>query len=142
MPEAECFMYFIAGLRQLFGDSESLYIEGTGFDPEVEAWLKEQSIAGPKVTPLLRHPKSRHYLIPLSSAQHRELSRFAACKTYAETAEALLVLSGEKVLMDGRRLGERIVLVSGGVSEAKLKKFCMGKLHASYLWVEEGAQLL
>jgi hypothetical protein len=139
MAEAECFMFFIAGLRQVFEKGDTLYIEGMSFDPEVEAFYRGFPAPGsPKIQRLLRHPKARAYHVPLDKEPHKILSRFATCKTFGEISEALLVYRAGKVLMDGSRIGERIALFSGDIPEPKIKKFTATRVNGSYEWVEEG----
>jgi hypothetical protein len=138
MAEADCFMYFIAGLRQLFGDGDTLYIEGSALDPEVEAFYRSlPAPTSPAVQRLLRHPRARAYRMPLSKDFHKALSQFATSKTFAGICDALLVYRDNQVLMDGSRLGERIVLFSGSLPESKVKKFAGLRVNGVYEWVEE-----
>ena len=124
MAEAECFMYFVAGLRQLFGDGHILYVEGTEMDPELEAFYREHAAPQPSaVQRLLRHPKAKAFHMLLDSQSHKGLARFATCKTFAQICDAMLVYKDGKVLMDGSRIGERVALFSGELPESKLKKF-------------------
>jgi hypothetical protein len=141
MAEAECFMYFIAGLRQIFGDSNVLYVEGTDFDQEVEAFYK--GFAKPKSTQimrLLRHPRARAYHMPLSKEAHKTLSRLATTKTFSGICDALLVYENDRVVMDGSRIAERMVLFSGELPESKIKKFCATRVHGTYEWIEDGSE--
>jgi hypothetical protein len=138
MPEAECFMYFIAGLGQVLEFGSTLYIEGTDFDPEIEAFYREH--AAPEITqvmPLLRHPRRRAYHLVWGRQEHATLARFASSKTYAQVGLAMLSYREQEIRMDASRLGERRVLFSESLSESQLKKFCAGKLHGSYRWVEK-----
>ena len=138
MAEADCFMYFIAGLRQVFGDADTLYIEGSALDPEVEAFYKAiPAQNSPAIQRLLRHPRARAYRVPLTKAFHKALSQFATSKTFAGLCDAMLVYRDNQVLMDGSRLGERIVLFSGAIPESKVKKFAALRVNGNYEWVEE-----
>jgi hypothetical protein len=138
MAEAECFMFFIAGLRQVFGDADTLYVEGTRFDPEVEAFYRGLKLPQtPPLMRLLRHPRIRAYRIPLNRACHKTLSQFAAQKTFAELCEALAVYRENKVLLDGSRIGERIALFSGEIAESKIKKFASTRVRGTYEWLED-----
>src|SRR5260221_14418349 len=89
MADAECFMFFIAGLRQVFGDDAVLYVEGTELDRELEAFYRQYSVPKPAaVQRLIRHPKAKFYHVGLSKEAHKTLSNFATCKTYAEICDA------------------------------------------------------
>jgi len=143
MQDAECFMYFVAGLRQVFGDGDTLYIEGTQLDPEVAAFYDSlPRLQTPQIMQLLRRPSAKRVHIPLSRENHKRLSTLATCKTFAGICDAVLVYGGGKVLMDGSRLGDRRVLFSGDIPEPKIRKFCATKVHGSYEWVEEGKDLV
>jgi hypothetical protein len=138
MDHAECFMFFVAGLRQVFGDADTLYVEGLDLDQEVEAVYKRFQL--PSSTPVmrhLRHPKARVYHVPLSRQAHAELSRLATCKTFAEICDVLMVHRDGRILMDGSRIGDRVVRFSPEIPEAKIKKFASTRLRGSYEWVEE-----
>lgn len=138
MADAECFMYFIAGLRQVFGEGDTLYIEGTDLDPEVEAFYQGSAASSPaKMMRLSRHPKARAYHIPISKAPHKTLSQFATCKTFGQICDALMVYRGDQVLMDGSRIGERVALFSGEIPESKIKKIASTRVKGAYEWVEE-----
>lgn len=138
MAQAECFMYFIAGLRQVFGDGNILYIEGTELDPEIEDFYRKHAAPEPAtVQRLLRQSKVYHVL--LNSQSHKVLAQFATCKTYAQICDALLIYKNGKVLMDGSRIGERVALFSGEISESKIKKItAVRALGAVYNWIDEG----
>ena len=58
-------------------------------------------------------------------------------KTYAEMGEAMLVYKDGRVWMDGRRLGERVVKLSGELGEAAVRKFASGLLRGVVKWVRE-----
>lgn len=141
MADAECFMYFIAGLRQVFKDEDVLYIEGTQLDPEVEEFYKGLvSAKSPQIMRLLRHPRARAYHIPLKKEYHKTLSRFATSKTFSGICDALLVYRGDTVIMDGSRIGERVVLISSIIPESSIKKFSATRLHGSYEWNEDSSE--
>jgi hypothetical protein len=137
MAQAECFMFFIAGLRQVFGDGNILYIEGTELDMELEAFYKANAAPEPAhVQRLLRRSTAFHVL--LNKESHKKLANFATCKTYPEICDALLVYHAGKILMDGSRIGDRVALFSGEIPEAKIKKFTASRaLGAVYEWIEE-----
>jgi hypothetical protein len=142
MAEAECFMYFVAALRQVFSDSDVLYLEGTELDPEMESfYLAHEALSQSPVQRLLRHPKAKLFHVSLAKEAHKALSQFATCKTFAQICDAMMVYGGGKILMDGSRIGERIALFSGEIPEPKIKKFCATKVHGDYEWVEEGKDL-
>lgn len=139
MDNAECFMYFIAGLRQVFQKGEVLYIEGTKIDKELEELYKRFQPEQPQaIMRLMRHPKAKAWHLPLEKEAHKELSQFATCRTFEDICDALLVYNSEKVLMDGSRIGERVALFSGDIPEPLIKKFCATRVNGSYEWVEEG----
>ena len=137
MAQAECFMYFIAGLRQVFGDGNILYIEGTELDPEIEEFYQAHAAAHPaSIQRLLRRSKAHHVL--LNGPAHKVLARFATCKTYPQICDAMLIYRDGAVLMDGSRIGERVALFSGEIPESKIKKFCAARpLGAVYEWIDE-----
>ena len=138
MPNAECFMYFIANLNRLFGKGFTLYVEGRALDAEVVALYRECAAPAPeKVTPLDRNPATQRLHVAMGPGLSKRLNHLAACKTYAEVGEALLVYQDGKVWMDGRRLGERVIKLSGDLSEADVKKFGSGLLRAEIKRVEE-----
>lgn len=144
MPDAECFMYFIGSLRQIFGNEDVLVMEGLDFSPEVEKFYQEaqsklqaQLSSLPAVSAMLRHPKARAYQIPLTRENHEKLTRFAAQKTFAELCDAMLIYRmGEapEVLMDGRQIGERCALFAPQIKEAALKRFSGGKIRGTCAW--------
>lgn len=132
MAEAECFMHFIGGLRQLFGDADTLYMEGVNLDPEVEAFYRDLDQAGfPAVQRLIRHPRARFYQVQLTRQNHKILANFAATKTFAGLCDALLIHRDGKVLLDGTRIGERIALLSRELPESSIRKFAATKLKAA-----------
>ena len=143
MAEAECFMFFIAGLRQVFGDADTLYIEASKLDPEVAAFYEGfPKPLKPHIMRLSRRPQAKSFHIPLSKAAHKTLSQFSTCKTFAEICDALLVYRGEKIMLDGSRIGERVALFSGELPESRIKKFTQTRVNGSYEWVEEASDLV
>ena len=138
MPEAECFMYFIANLNRLFGKGYTLYVEGRGLDAEVAALYTECAAPEPeKVTPLDRNPATQRLHVAMGPALSKRMNHLAACKTYAQMGEALLVYKNGKVWMDGRRLGERVVKLSGDLAETPVRRFASGLLRGLVERVEE-----
>jgi hypothetical protein len=138
MPDAECFMYFVANLNRLFGKGYTLYVEGRQLDPEVVALYQSQAAPNPeKVTPMDRNPATQRLHVAMGSGLSKKMNHLAACKTYAEMGEAMLVYKDGKVWMDGRRLGERVIKMSGELSEADVRKFGSGLLRSEIQWRED-----
>jgi hypothetical protein len=138
MPNAECFMYFVAHLNRLFGKGYTLYVEGRGLDTEVAALYRDQAAPAPeKVSPLDRNPATQRLHVAMGPGLGKRMNHLAACKTYAEMGEAMLVYKDSRVWMDGRRLGERMIKLSGELPEAEIRQFASGYLRASIEWVEE-----
>jgi hypothetical protein len=138
MPDAECFMYFIAHLQKLFGQGYTLYVEGRALDPDVCALYKSNPAAAPeKVTPLDRHPATQRLHMAMGPGLSKALNHLAACKTYAQVGEAMLVYKDGTVWMDGRRLGERVIKLSGELSESKVRDFAGGLLRGHVQWLED-----
>lgn len=138
MPNAECFMYFIANLNRLFGKGFTLYVEGRDLDVEVLSLYDECAAPAPeKMTPLDRNPATLRRHVAMGPSLSKRLNALAACKTYAQVGEAMMVYKDGKVWMDGKRLGERVVKLSGDLGEAEIRKFGGGLLRADVKWVEE-----
>ncbi|MES2202503.1 MAG: hypothetical protein V4498_09645 [candidate division FCPU426 bacterium] len=143
MKDADCFMYFVAALRQVFGDGAVLYIEGSAIDAEVEAlYLSHAYTVAPAVMRIDPRPRTKVFHVLMDAPFHRRLSAMAASKTYAQICDSMLVYRGQDVLMDGSRLGERIVLFSGALPESKIKRFSNTRVHGNYEWVETGKNLV
>ncbi len=144
MPNAECFMYFIGSLRQVFGNDDVLVMEGVDLNDEVEkfyteaqAKLQSQHSNLPAISAMLRHPKARAYQIPLIRENHEKLTRFAAQKTFTELCDAMLIYrmsENPEVLMDGRQISDRSALFAPQIKEAALKRFSGGKIHGTCSW--------
>ena len=129
MPQAECFMYFVAHLHQCFGRGHTLYVEGRDLAPEVLALYGSQAAPSPeKVTPLFRNPATQRLHVALGPGLSKAMNHLAACRTYAEMGEAMLVYKDSQVWLDGSRLGERIVRLHGDLSQASVNKFAGGLL--------------
>jgi len=129
LPEAECFMYFVAHLNQLFGRGKTLYVEGQGLDEEVLELYRAHPAAAPRtVAPVLRSPSTQRVHAALGGNLARPMNRLAARKTFAQMGEVMLVYDADQVWLDGRALGERRVRLSGDVSEAQLRRFAGGLL--------------
>ncbi len=138
MPNAECFMYFVANLNRLFGRGYTLYVEGRELDPEVCALYKALPSPLPtKVTPLDRHPGTQRLHVAMGPDLGKAMNPLAACKTYAQMGEAMLVYKDSRIWMDGSRLGERQVKLSGDLSVAQVQRFASGLLRGQVEWVEE-----
>lgn len=139
MPDAECFMYFIAQLQRLFGPGHTLYVESRQPDPEVQALYQQQAQPKPqKVTPFSRNTSTARFHVQMGPALSKRLNALAACKTYAQVGEAMLVYDDAgKVWMDGRRLGERVIKLSGDIPEAQIRQFASGPLRGELSWMED-----
>jgi hypothetical protein len=128
LPDAECFMYFVAHLHQLFGQGRTLYVEGR-LDDEVLALYQQHPAPDPRaVSPVLRHPSTQRLHVAMGMGLSRPMNRLAARKTFAAMGEVMLVYSPERVWMDGRSLSERRVQFSGELGEAALRRFAGGLL--------------
>ena len=98
LPEAECFMYFVAHLHQLFGRGHTLYVEGRELAPDVlQLYQAHPSEAREGVLPVFRNPATSRLHVALGSGLSRAMNRLAACRTYAQMGEAMLVYAGGKV---------------------------------------------
>jgi hypothetical protein len=128
LPQAECFLYFVAHLHQLFGRGHTLYVEGRELAPDVLALYQAHPAEAVAVLPIFRNPATARLHVALGSGLGRAMNRLAACRTYAEMGEAMLVYGAGKVWMDGRHLGERRVLLDAGLSEAQVRRFAGGLL--------------
>jgi hypothetical protein len=139
MPEAECFMYFIAGMQRLFGPGHTLYAEGRDIDDEVAALYLDQAEPIPRpVTTMDRHSRCRRFHVRMGSGLSRRLNLLAARKTYAQIGERLQVYDATPaVRLDGCRLDERIVRISGSMPEPAVRRFAGGPLRGLVEWVEE-----
>jgi len=139
MPDAECFMYFIAQMQRLFGPGDTLYIEGRSIDDEVAALYLENAEPFPRpMATMDRHSQCRRFHAAMGSGLSRRLNALAARKTYAQIGERMQVYDGGPVVrMDGGRLGERIVRISGAVGEGAVRRFAAGPLRGRVEWVEE-----
>jgi hypothetical protein len=139
MPDAECFLYFIAQMQRLFGDGDVLYVEGRAIAAEVEALYLAHAASQPIWVPALdRHSQCRRFHVALGGRLTRSLNALAARKTYQELGEAMLVYGPQGDLkMDGSRLGERILRLSGDLPEVKVRRFAAGPLRGEVEWVEE-----
>lgn len=137
MPQAECFMYFVAQMQRLFGPGHTLYVEGRGLDPEVAGlYAALERSDPPAVAALSRGAGGRRYHVSMGGRLTRALNELAARKTYAQVGERMLVYDDTpKVLMDASRLGERLVRLSGTLPEADVRRFAAGKLHGELEWV-------
>jgi hypothetical protein len=139
MPDAECFMYFMAQMQRLFGQGHTLYVEGRAIDDEVAALYLEESEPFPRPIGMMdRHSHCRRFHVRMGSGLSRRLNALAARKTYAQIGERMLVYDAVPELrMDGSRLGERIVRISGAVGESSVRRFAAGPLRGHVEWVEE-----
>ena len=139
MPDAECFMYFVAQLQRLFGEGYTLYVESRKPDMEVQTLYQQQANPQPqKVTPFGRNTSTARFHVRMGSSLSKRLNALAATKTYAAVGEAMLVYDDAgKVWMDGRRLGERIIKLSGDLPEAEVRRFASGPLRGEVSWMEE-----
>ncbi|HXB97841.1 MAG TPA: hypothetical protein VNZ54_07280 [bacterium] len=127
LPEAECFMYFVAHLNRLFGRGRTLYVEGLHLDPEVlELYLSHPAEDPRPVAPVLRHPGASRLHVALGGGLAKPMNRLAARKTFAQMGEVMLVYGPDQVWLDGRALGERRVDLSGEVGEPELRRFAGG----------------
>lgn len=136
MPNAECFMYFVAHLNQLFGKGHTLYVEGRELDEEVLALYREHAALTPvKVTPVLRNPATTRLHVALGGLG-KAMNHLAACKTFAQMGEVMLVYKDGEVWLDGSRLSERVIRLSGELSEAQVRKFAGGLLRGEVQRVE------
>ncbi len=136
MDSAECFMYFVAGMQRLFASGDLLVVEGAGLDPEVESLYRSRP-ARPVPAALARvRPSGTRLCLELGPALTRPLNALAARKTYAQIGERMWVFDpGGKLLMDGSRLGERLVLFAAGLGEARVRRFAAGPLAGVVEWV-------
>ena len=138
MPNAECFMYFVAHLNRLFGKGYNLYVEGRTLDPDVLALYQEQGARSvEKVSVVDRNPATQRLHVAMGPALQKRMNSLAASKTYAQMGEAMLVYKEGLVWMDGRRLGERVIKLSGQVKERDVKEFAGGYLRATITRVED-----
>jgi hypothetical protein len=129
LPQAECFMYFVAHLHQLFGRGHTLYVEGLELaDDVLSLYQAHPSGAREAVLPILRNPAAVRLHVSLGPGLSRPMNRLAACRTFAQMGEAMLVYQGGKVWLDGRSLGERRVLLDGALTEAQVRRFAGGLL--------------
>lgn len=136
MPEAECFMYFVAHLQRLFGRGHTLYVEGRELAPDVAALYRAHAAPDPaRVAPVLRNPAAARLHVALGGLG-KELNHLAARRTYAQMGEVMLVYKDGEVLLDGSRLGERLIRLSGGLGEAAVRRFAGGPLRGEVQWVE------
>jgi hypothetical protein len=137
MPEAECFMYFVAAMTALFGRGHTLYVEGRDLAPDVQALY--QSLAAPRpwpqVAPVLRHPAAVRLQVCMDDLG-RPMKRLAACRTFREMGEVMLVHKDGEVLLDGTRLSERSIRLSGRLDAKALRRFAGGALRGTVQWVE------
>lgn len=136
MPDAECFMYFVAHTHQLFGKGYTLYVEGKDLAPDVLALYQQHAAPAPaKVTPILRNPATQRLHVALGSLG-KAMNHLAACRTYAEMGEVMSVYKDGQVWLDGCRLSERVLRLSGELPEGAVKKFAGGLLRGQVQWVE------
>jgi hypothetical protein len=136
MPNAECFMYFVAHLNRLFGTGHTLYIEGRELDEEVLALYREHAALTPvKMTPVLRNPATARLHVALGGLG-KAMNHLAACKTFAQMGEVMSVYGDGIVWLDGSRLSERIIRLSGELREAKVRAFAGGYLRGDVQRVE------
>jgi hypothetical protein len=137
LPEAECFMYFVAHLHQLFGRGKSLYVEGLGLDEDVLALYQAHPFDQPRtVAPVLRGPGVLRLHAALGGGLARPMNRLAARKTFAQMGEVMLVYDSDQVWLDGRALGERRVCLSGDLSAAQVARFAGGPLRGNVTRLE------
>lgn len=135
MPDAECFLYFIAGMQRLFGSGHVLVVEGPSLATEVRALYEAHSADG-ALSPEGRRPGGGSYRVAMGGGLTRALNRLAARKTYAEIGERMLVYAPDGVLLlDGSRLGEHLVRLSDRLSQAKVHRFASGPLRGRVQWV-------
>jgi hypothetical protein len=128
MPDAECFMYFVAHMHQLFGKGYTLYVEGRDLDPEVLALYRQHAALTPvKVTPVLRNPATIRLHVSLGGLG-KAMNHLAACKTFSQMGEVMSVYKDGTLWLDGSRLSERIIRLSGELKEAQVRKFAGGYL--------------
>jgi hypothetical protein len=139
MRDGECFMYFIAQMQRLFGRGHVLYVEGRSIDSEVEALYVREAEPEPRaMAPMDRHSRCRRFHVAMGAGLSRPLNLLAARRTYAQICDSLSVYDAHaRVLLDGSRVGERIVRLSGAVNEAALRRFAGGYLRGRVEWVEE-----
>jgi hypothetical protein len=129
LPEAECFMYFVAHLHQCLGRGKTLYVEGLGLDPEVLALYQAHPADTPRaVAPVLRNPSAQRMHVALGGALAKAMNHLAARKTFTQMGEVMLVYDADQVWLDGRALAERRIFLSGGFSEAQVRRFAGGLL--------------
>lgn len=136
MPDAECFMYFVAHMNQLFGQGYTLYVEGRDLDAEVLALYQQHAAPAPlKITPILRNPATQRLHVSLGRLG-KAMNHLAACKTFAQMGELMLVYDAQGVWLDGSRLSERVLRLSGELSAAQVQKFAGGLLRGQVQQVE------
>lgn len=136
MPQAECFMYFVAHLHQLFGKGYTLYVEGRGLDAEVLALYRRHAALAPaKVTPILRNPATQRLHVSLGGLG-KAMNHLAARKTFAQMGEVMLVYKDAEVWLDGSRLSERLVNLAENLSPAQVRRFAGGHLRGAVQRVE------
>lgn len=137
MPQAECFMYFVAHLHGLFSTGFSLYVEGRGLADDVLELYRSHPAPRPQmVAPCSRHSATQRLHVALGPALRSAMNRLAARRTYAQMGESMLVYRGPEVWLDGRALGERLVYLHGSLPERDVRRFAGGPLRADVLRVE------
>lgn len=133
MPEAECYMYLVAHLHQCFGSGYQCYIEGPGLDPEVLALYQSHASQSPGLLqPVLKEKSVQRLHVDLGPALARSMNRLAACKTFVQMGEVLMVYQDQTVWMDGSRLDERLVRLHGSLKESQIKRFASGPLRGRW----------
>lgn len=136
MPEAECFMYFVSHLHQLFGKGHTLYVEGRDLAPEaLELYRAHAELQPSPMAPVLRNPATLRLHVALGGLG-RAMNPLAACKTYAQMGEVMSVYKDGTVWLDGSRLSERVIRLNGGLSEAQVRRFAGGPLRGAVQRVE------
>ncbi len=134
---AECYGHLLGGLRSIFSDADTLYIEGRALDADVSAFYAGTTPKNAaQVLALDRNPATQRYHVPLTKANHQRLALFAASKTYTQMGEQFLIYRGTEVLVDGALIGDRKLRVSGTISEAQLRRFIAGRLKGVWTYVE------
>jgi hypothetical protein len=129
LPQAECFMYFVAHLHQCFGRGKTLYVEGVGLDEEVRSLYLGHAAPDPRpAAPVLRNPAAQRLHVALGGGLAKAMNHLAARKTFAQMGEVMLVYDAARVWLDGRALGERRVVLSGELTEAQVRRFAGGLL--------------
>lgn len=136
MPDAECFMYFVAHLNRLFGRGHTLYVEGRDLDPEVlDLYRRHAEPSATKVAPILRNPATLRLHVALGGLG-KAMNHLAACKTFGQMGEVMLVYKDGDVWLDGSRLAERAIRLAGKLGEAQVRKFAGGYLRGRVQRVE------